>query len=119
MLVHTFAQLRPRRGAERFARQMINPDPRQRTKRDFQSAGPVNACSERILQKPAFQLRPDFSHELVSPSQPVGLREHDKVLVTIQLPNELVIPGARRVQERNSPEIVWWRFTSANRIAPP
>src|SRR5258706_14060274 len=119
VLVQAFAQSRASRGPQPFPRQVINPDPRKRPKRDLECAGPVNPATKWILFEPAFELRANFSQEFFPPTQLVGLRQHDQVLMTIQLPDNLVITGARRVHERKSPKIMRRRFAVADRIATP
>jgi hypothetical protein len=41
------------------------------------------------------------------------------MLVTIQLPNHLVVAGTARVEIGNSPKVTETRFNSAKVIAPP
>ena len=44
-----------------LARQVIDPDPRQRPKRHFQRADPVDSAMIRIRREPAFELRANLA----------------------------------------------------------
>src|SRR4029077_6081375 len=79
---------------ETAAHEVINPEPGERAESDFERAGPVDAAMEGVLLDPAL----DLAADLIEAVGAAHLGEHDQVLMAVELPDDLVIPGARGVE---------------------
>src|SRR5437016_7530338 len=99
--------------------QMPNPDPRQRPKRDFQSARPIDSPMIWVRGKPALKLRLNLIQVRLIASEEIGLRQDHQVLVPAQLPNHFVVPGLGCVQVRNQTKVIEAGFNPAYVVAPP
>src|SRR5579872_847725 len=98
---------------------MIDPKPRERAKRDFKRARPVDAAMERIRFRPRFDLGEDFGEICLVAREHKRLREQNQVLMTIQLPYDFVVTGTCRIEVGNAPKIIESRFAAAGVIASP
>ena len=86
-------------------RQLIDPDPCERPKCDFERARPIDPAMERIFVHPTRELRTGFIQISGIPGQQVGLRQNHQVLMPVQLPNDFVIAGMRGIEEPNMAKI--------------
>ena len=89
------------------------------TKRYFERTGPVDATLERVFVPPVFELEEDVLAVRFVAGEHSGLGEQDKMLVTIDFPNELVIAGSSEVEIWNPAEIACRCFDTAVRVATP
>src|SRR5207249_5873412 len=76
------------------SRQVVDPDPGQRAKRDLQRAGPVHSTQIGICGQPVDQLAFDLLQKFPASAQPERLRQHNQMLMAIELPDRLVIAYA-------------------------
>src|SRR5579863_2562364 len=106
-------------GRHAAAGQLINPHPGECSKADLERTRPVDAAMKRIRGDPAFDLGPDLVQEAIVAREQKSLREQHQVLMAVQLPNDLMVSGLRRVQIRNAAEIVQTCFPAADIVAPP
>src|SRR5713101_172953 len=81
---------------------MVQPDPGKRPESDFEAAAPVDAVQERILLPPGGQLTLRLAQKLLATREQERLRQNHHVLVPVQLPDDLVIPGALEIQIRDA-----------------
>src|SRR5579863_563321 len=98
---------------------VIQPNPGKRPKSDFKGAAPVDSVQERILLPPGGQLTFRLAQILVAAREPERLRQNHQVLVPVQLPDDLVIPGALEIQIRNPGGIGETGGLVVNRVAAP
>ena len=75
----------------RISQKKVGPNPGEATECHFQAASPVYANGIRILGMPVLPLVKYFVRELFIPRKPVCLRQRDKVLMPIQLPNNFAV----------------------------
>src|SRR5580704_7092693 len=101
------------------ANKVIDPDPGQCAKRDFESARPVRSAMKRIAGDPAFDLRAKFIQVASVAGQQIGLRQNNQVLMTIQFPDHFVITRARRVEVRNAAKVRETGFNATQIVASP
>src|SRR5581483_1574353 len=100
-------------------RQLVNPDPRKRPKRHLQRARPVDPAMKRIARDPALELGANFIQIPGFAGRKMGLRQHDQMLMPVQLPNHFVVAGSRRIQIGNQAEVTQPGLNSALVIATP
>ena len=74
-------------------------------KRHFEGASPVDAALERVLAPPVLKLAEDVIAVGFVASEHGSLGQQDKVLVAVDLPNELVIASGGEVEIRNPAEV--------------
>jgi hypothetical protein len=72
---------------------MPDLDPRQRAKRYFQRAGPVDTALERILFEPCGKLALDLCEEFAAAGKAECLCQQDQMLVAVQFPDDFVVAG--------------------------
>src|SRR5580698_8484361 len=101
------------------ANQVIDPDPGQGAKRDFESAGPVGPAMKRVGRDPAFELRLNFVPMASVAGQQKRLGQDNQVLMTIQFPDQFVVARAGRVEVRYAAEVDRAGFNAARIIAAP
>src|SRR5271169_25866 len=116
-------ELSKKSSAERFghlrAEEVPDPYPRQCAERDLKRTGPVDAALVGVFRPPVFQLTDHRIEVFASPGGNVGLREQDQMLVAVDLPDKLVVPGRRQVEIGNPAEVFRRRLGAASRIAAP
>ena len=98
---------------------MQYPDPRQGAECDFESARPVDAALKRILLHPTAQFALNFLYTGSIVEEQKRLRQHDQMLVAVQLPNPFVIAGAMNIEIGNHPKIRKAGAFVVDVIAPP
>src|ERR1700674_3331636 len=98
---------------------MIQPDPRERPESDFKGTAPADALQERILLPPGGQLTFRLAQILLTAFEQERLRQNHQVLVPVQLPDDLVIPGALEIQVRNAAGTGEAGGLIVNRVASP
>jgi hypothetical protein len=79
------------------AEELEAPRPRDAAERELQHAGPVDAVQRRIGGEPALQLAHEHGAIRGVAGQPPGTSERDPMLMSVELPDDLVI-AARRVE---------------------
>src|SRR5436190_1293176 len=119
MLVKSGEKSLPEAFGEAVRQQVMNPDPGERAETDFERARPIDPSMQRILIEPTFDLPVNLFREIGAARQNVRLRQQDKMLVPVQLPDDLVIAGARGVEIRNAAEVDGGSFPAAHIIAAP
>ena len=77
---------------------MKRPNPRNRPKRDFQTAEPINAESGRILLHPAFDVPRESRRVAFFAGQAISQPKREKMLMTIEFPNDFFVAGFRRIE---------------------
>ena len=93
-------QPRPRVVGVGVGEQVDRPEPGNRSECHFEHAGPVDADQRRVGISPAGEFREEPRAIPRVARQPVGPSERDPVLMTVQLPDDLVI-AARRLEVRD------------------
>ena len=76
---------------------MKGPEPRQRAKRDFQHARPVDAVERRIGVEASSRALREHDRGIAFAGQPERAAQHEPVLMAIELPDDLVI-AARGIE---------------------
>src|SRR6516162_7777252 len=99
--------------------QVPYPNPREGTKGNFESAGPVDTPLERILLPPVLELPEDVLPEFLASRNHVGLSQKDKMLVAVDLPDKLVVADSRSVEIRKAAKVIFRSLGSLQRVAPP
>src|SRR5262249_10856289 len=84
---------------------MRDPHPGQGAHGDLERARPVDATHVGICHPPAFQLALDLTNEVLPAGHASRLRQDDEMLMAIELPDDLVVADAARVEEGNGPRI--------------
>src|ERR1019366_4058583 len=102
-----------------LAQQMPDPYPRQRPEPDLERTGPVYAALKLVLRPPVLQLADHCVEVLDSPGDHESLRQLDKMLMPVDLPDQLVFSRSCQIEIEDCPKILLRSLNTALRIAPP
>src|SRR5437868_4525786 len=85
----------------RVGQQLVYPDPRKTTERNFQRASPIDPKRVRICAYPAMPLRVDLAYVLFVIAEEPCFRERDQVLMPVEFPCNFVISDFRVFEKAN------------------
>ena len=110
----------PRRFARHVAvrEELDRPRPGDRSKREFERAGPVHADQRRVRRHPAGRLRDEAGAIPLIAGEPPRAPERQPVLVPVQLPDHLVV-ARRRIEIRHVGPEAARRAAARHRIEVP
>src|SRR5687767_4494316 len=97
---------------------MQRPDPRDGAERQLEHARPVDACEWRIRREPAFEFPGNGCRVTIVAGQPRGSTELQPMLMTIQLPDDLMVAEPRVEIGHARPELEG-RTTPEHRVEMP
>ena len=98
---------------------MVDPDPRQTAKGNFQRASPVDAQRIGVRFAPTAPLGDQFVNVLVVPAQQSSLCQRDKVLVPVQFPGDFVVTHHSKIKKSNLEPWIERRAFAVHRIKMP
>jgi len=105
MTVERFEKAAAEGRGEAVSDEHVDPEPGERTERDFESAGPIDAALKGVLGEPALELGDELGEEPGVAGKEMSLRQEDQVLVAIELPDAFVIASEGGIEVGDAAEI--------------
>ncbi len=102
-----------------FADKLPEPDPRYCPESHFESAGPIDAALKRVLGEPGFELSEDLVKILGFAGKQMGLGQENKMLMTVEFPDEFVVAHCFETQIFDATEVIRGRGFLRDVVATP